>query len=59
MFCIGGRAFAALDTVMPHPIYGSMFWICVLDPSDETFQTVKPYLAEAYERAVRRHQLCG
>jgi hypothetical protein len=48
--------FSALDTIMPHPVYGSMFWICVLNPSDETFEIVKPFLAEAHGRAVRTRQ---
>jgi hypothetical protein len=47
--------FTALDTVMPHPVYGHMYWACVLNPSDETFQeTVQPLLAEAYEVATIR-----
>lgn len=48
--------FAALDRVMPHPVYGTMFWICVLNPSEATFQAVRPLLAEAYERAARKPQ---
>ena len=48
--------FAALDTILPHPVYGSMFWICVLNPNDQTFDTVKPFLAEAHGRAVRTRQ---
>ena len=51
-----GYDLAALDTVLPHPDYGFMFWICVLNPSAETFEAVKPFLAESYERAVRRHR---
>src|SRR3954463_1237927 len=29
--------FTALDQLMPHPVYGNMFWVCVLSPSDSTF----------------------
>ncbi len=48
--------FTALDQVMPHPVYGRMYWVCVLNPSDETFATkVQPLLAEAYERAVSKY----
>ena len=43
--------FTALDRIMPHPVYGGMFWICVLNPSDSTFEKVRPLLAEAYDRA--------
>jgi hypothetical protein len=32
-----------------------MSWVCVLNPSPATFETIKPLLAEAYQRAVSRH----
>lgn len=51
-----GHDFSALDQLMPHPIYAAQSWICVLSPSDATFQQqVRPLLNEAYEMAVRRH----
>ena len=46
--------FTTLDKIMPHPVYGKMHWICVLNPSEATFETVKSLLAEAYEMAVSR-----
>ena len=49
-----GYDFAALDAVMPHPVYGSMFWLCVLNPSAETFAEVKPLIEEAREVALSR-----
>jgi hypothetical protein len=49
--------FTALDQVMPHPVYGRMFWVCVLNPSDETFETkVRQLLAEAYDMAVSKYK---
>jgi Family of unknown function (DUF6194) len=49
------RDFSVLDHVLPHPVYGAQSWLCVLNPSVETFQTViRPLLAEAYELAVKR-----
>ena len=49
--------FTALDQVMPHPIYGRMYWVCVLNPSDATFvREVQPLLAEAYALAVAKHK---
>lgn len=48
--------FAALDTVIPHPVYGQYHWVSVLNPSDETFAKLIPLLDEAYEVAVRRYQ---
>ena len=48
--------FTALDQLMPHPVYGRMYWVCVLNPSAETFQaTVRPLLDEAYEISVSRY----
>jgi hypothetical protein len=47
--------FAALDRLMPHPVYGLQSWVCVLNPSAETFEAVKPLMAEAYSRAATRH----
>ena len=39
---------------MPHPVYGKMYWVCVLNPSAETFKTVRDLLAEAYEAGMRK-----
>jgi hypothetical protein len=47
--------FTALDTIMPHPEYSSQFFICVLSPSEATFERIRPMLAEAYEVAVKRY----
>lgn len=51
-----GHDFAALDTIMPHPVYGSMFWLCVLNPSEETFAGVQPLVEEARQVAWERAQ---
>ena len=51
-----GHDFAALDTVMPHPIYGTMFWLCVLNPSAATFASVQPLIEEARAVALERAQ---
>jgi hypothetical protein len=48
--------YKALNRLMPHPIYGRQYWVCILTPSDTTFQeSVRPLLAEAYEKDVRKH----
>lgn len=46
--------YTARDTLIPHPVYAPQSWVSVLNPSDATFETVKPYLQEAYEIAVKR-----
>jgi hypothetical protein len=50
----GGHDFTALDRIMPHPVYGKMYWICVLNPGEETFERGQELLAEAYNMAVRK-----
>lgn len=47
--------FTALDVIMPHPEYAPQNFICVLSPSEATFERVQSLLAEAYEIAVRRY----
>jgi len=46
--------FTALDRLLPHPVYGKNHWVCVLNPSDETFRSLHPLLAEAYGIAAGR-----
>ena len=50
----GGYDYTALDRIMPHPVYGKMYWICVLNPSAKTFETVRGLLAEAFEAGLRQ-----
>lgn len=46
--------FAALDQLLPHPVYAPQYWLCVLNPGPSTLDTVKTLLTEAYETAVQR-----
>ncbi|HEX2347060.1 MAG TPA: DUF6194 family protein [Ktedonobacterales bacterium] len=48
--------FAALDRVMPHPVYEPQMWVCVLNPGSATFETVKSLLAEAYTIVTARYE---
>jgi hypothetical protein len=47
--------FTALDVIMPHPEYAQHHFICVLSPSEATFERIRTLLAEAYDIAVRRY----
>ena len=51
----GDYDFTILDTLLPHPDYSSQFFLCVLSPSEATFETVRPMLAEAYGIAMNRY----
>lgn len=47
--------FTVLDVIMPHPDYAPQNFICVLSPSEATFEKVRALLAEAYDIAVRKY----
>lgn len=49
-----GLDFTVLDQIMPHPMYGSMYWMCVLNPSAKTYESLQKYLDEAYDKAKKR-----
>ncbi|MDE6585744.1 MAG: hypothetical protein K2K80_03590 [Clostridia bacterium] len=48
--------FTATDKILPHPVYGWMSWICCLNPSDETFEKLKPLIAEAHAYAKEKFE---
>lgn len=48
------RDYAALDAIIPHPVYAKQRWIAILNPSRRSFdELVKPLIAEAHDRLVR------
>ena len=47
--------FAQIDKIVPHPVYAWMAWVCVLNPSDTTFEQLKPLIQEAYEYAKEKY----
>ena len=52
---VGSYDFTALDVIMPHPDYSPQNFICVLSPSEATFEKVRALLDEAYEIAVQKY----
>lgn len=50
-----GHDYAALDALMPHPVYSPMGWVCVLNPSAATWDRMRPLVVEAHELAARAH----
>ena len=47
----GSWDFSELDRLMPHPVYGWMGWLCILNPAQTTFDGLKPLLDAAYLKA--------
>lgn len=43
--------YAAMDRILPHPVYARQHWISILNPSDATMRdVVMPLLTEAHDR---------
>lgn len=49
-----GHDFAALDRLVPHPIYALQSWGSILNPGLATFESIRPLIVEAYALAARR-----
>lgn len=43
--------FTALDRVTPHPVYGWMSWVSVLNPSEDTMNDLDPMVLAAFAKA--------
>ncbi|MEL7976441.1 DUF6194 family protein [Isoptericola sp. F-RaC21] len=42
------------DTFLPHPLYGDLGWVCVVNPGERTTDAVVGLLREAHQAARRR-----
>ncbi len=49
-----GHDFTELNTLMPHPIYGWMNWVQILNPSESTFTEILPLIKEAHASAAAK-----
>ena len=47
---------AALDTLIPHPVYAAQGWVAILCPGSATADLARSLLTGARARAVRRHR---
>jgi predicted DNA-binding protein (MmcQ/YjbR family) len=48
--------FSKLDKIMPHPVYGWMSWICVINPSSSTYEKLEPLIDEGYQLALKKYK---
>ncbi|MFI2102880.1 DUF6194 family protein [Isoptericola sp. NPDC019693] len=56
---VPGREPAAVvvpDVLLPHPVYGDLGWVCVLNPAGRTTPLVLDLLSEAHDAARRRSE---
>ena len=49
----GDRDFAVADEILPHPVYGALGWVAVVNPHD-LVETVCGLLRDAHDDAARR-----
>ena len=52
--------YAAIDRILPHPVYAKQRWISILNPSAATFRdVVLPLLTEAHDRLTEQRARHG
>lgn len=44
-----------LNSLIPHPVYAWMGWVCILNPDAKSFNNLIPYIVEAYEYAKEKY----
>ncbi len=43
--------FTEANKLLPHPVYAWMGWVCMLNPTKELFEEMKPFINESYQFA--------
>ena len=51
---IGEYDFQKLDTLMPHPVYGWIGWVCILNPTENSLQEILPLIDKYYDITKKR-----
>lgn len=51
-----GIDFTAEDTLFPHPFYGSMYWVSIVNPSETSYPRLKAFLDYAYGKAKTNYE---
>ncbi len=56
--CIDGAYdFTALDSLTPHPVYGWMAWVSILNPSFHSWSHIEILLEESYQQCKEKYSL--
>ena len=50
---IGNYDFQAINTFIPHPVYGWMGWIAINNPEQNNFEKCQEYFDIAYQKALK------
>ena len=54
-FIEGPYNFKTLDSLTPHPVYGWMAWVSILNPSISSWNKIEVLLAESYELSINKY----
>ncbi len=52
----GSYDFTQLDTLCPHPVYGWMCWVAIINPSEQSFKELESLISESYRLVLQKHQ---
>jgi hypothetical protein len=52
----GDYDFQSTDILTPHPIYGWMAWVSILNPSKTSFKDLKALIDESYELCTQKYK---
>ena len=55
----GPYDFTDLDYLTPHPIYGWMCWVSIINPSKDSFQGLEHLIFESYQLTNQKHAKKG
>jgi hypothetical protein len=52
----GDYNFQATDILTPHPVYGWMSWVSILNPSKKTLKVIEPLFNESYTLCIEKYK---
>ena len=50
-----GIDYTEADTLLPHPYYAPMHWVCIVNPAEQTGQLLADLLGRAHAMAMRQY----
>jgi hypothetical protein len=53
---IGPHDYSEADRVLPHPVYGSLSWVAIVNPGDTTLHLTEDLLRNAHGDAQHRYE---
>lgn len=52
----GNYDFQSLDILTPHPVYGWMSWVSILNPSNQSIEDMKYLVNESYQLVIEKYK---